>query len=440
MNGPRVAREEGSRPRAAAPRAFGPSPGSTVARTAAVGDPQAAVAETGGAARRPLRVALLGCTGSIGAAALAVLRRLAGEFELYGVSARSRVDRLLDCCREFRPRRVVLCDPQGAARFAEAGGCGDVAWGEDSLADLAADPEVDVVLNALVGAVGLLPTLRALESGKRVALANKEALVLGGTLLRRALEQGGGELIPVDSEHSSLFQLRDGRRPGEVRRLVLTASGGPFRGRSRAELAAVTVEEALAHPTWIMGDKVTVDSATLANKGLELIEAHVLFDVPYAAIEVVLHPQSVVHGLVELADGSFLAHLGRPTMEIPVQYALTYPTRRDLPAARLSPSELGSLTFEPADEAAFPALALARRAGETGGTAPAMFNAANEEANLAFRDGRIAFLAIPELLQHVLERVPSSRAEEIEDVLEADRRARAEARRWLERMAPARRS
>jgi 1-deoxy-D-xylulose-5-phosphate reductoisomerase len=307
-----------------------------------------------------------------------------------------------------------------------------VSWGDAALADLASDPEVDVVVNALVGAVGLLPTLRALEAGKRVALANKEALVMGGALVRRALEAGGGRLLPVDSEHSSLFQLLEGRPRDEVRRLVLTASGGPFRGRSRHELDGVSVGEALAHPTWSMGPKVTVDSATLANKGLELIEAHVLFDVPYDAISVVIHPQSVVHGLVELADGSLLAHLGRPTMEIPVQYALTWPARAALPLAPLSLRELGSLTFEAADEAAFPALRLARRAGEAGGTAPAVFNAANEIANQAFREGRIGFNDIPDLLEHALERVPADPVEDVADVLRADRRARAAAWRRIE--------
>jgi 1-deoxy-D-xylulose-5-phosphate reductoisomerase len=389
---------------------------------------------------RPARVALLGCTGSIGAATLAVLRRLAGRFELHGVSARTSVEALLACCGEFRPRRVVLGDDESADRYAAAGGCGQVSVGEAGLAELAADPEVDVVVNALVGAVGLLPTLRALECGKRVALANKEALVMGGALVRRALEQGGAELVPVDSEHSSLFQLLDGRPRAEVRRLVLTASGGPFRGRSREELVAVTVDEALAHPTWRMGPKVTVDSATLANKGLELIEAHVLFDVPYARLSVVLHPQSVVHALVELADGSFLAHLGRPTMELPVQYALTYPERAELPEARLSLSRLGSLTFEAADEAVFPALALARRAGEAGGTWPAVYNAANETANLAFREGLIGFTEIPDVLRHTLDRVPPEPVRDVADVVRADGAARAEARRLVERRTLARKS
>jgi 1-deoxy-D-xylulose-5-phosphate reductoisomerase len=386
------------------------------------------------------RVALLGCTGSIGTAALAVLRRLGDRFELYGVSARSRVESLADCCREFRPRRIVLSDAESVDRFVAQGGCGAIAAGDEALADLAADPEVDIVVNALVGAVGLLPTLRALEAGKRVALANKEALVMGGPLLRRALDRGSGELIPVDSEHSALFQLLEGHPLGEVRRLVLTASGGPFRGRSRDEMSDVTVNEALAHPTWSMGPKVTVDSATLANKGLEIIEAHVLFDVPYAAISVVIHPQSVVHGFVELADGSLLAHLGRPTMELPVQYALTYPARADVPPARLSLAEMSRLTFEAADETAFPALALARRAGETGGTCPAVFNAANETANLAFREGRIGFNEISDVLEHTLERIPSEPVDDVADVVRADAAARAAAWSRVENATFARKS
>lgn len=379
----------------------------------------------------PRRVALLGCTGSIGAAVLSVLRRMRGEFELHGVSARSRLEELGACCREFRPRHVVVGDAKSAHGFVVDGNC-RIECGAEALAALAADPEVDVVVNALVGAVGLLPTLAALEAGKRVALANKEALVMGGSLVRRALERGAGELIPVDSEHSALFQLLDGRPREEVRRLVLTASGGPFRGRTREELASVTPEEALVHPVWAMGPKITVDSASLANKGLEIIEAHVLFELPYAAIAVVIHPQSVVHGLVELCDGSLLAHLGQPTMELPVQYALTYPRRLPSATPALSLAELGGLTFEEADEAAFPALALARSAGEAGGTAPAVYNAANEVANLAFREGRIGFNEIPGVLEQALERVPVEAVNDVEDVIRADRRARAAAREWVE--------
>lgn len=381
---------------------------------------------------RPVRVALLGCTGSIGAAALAVLRRLGDDYELHAVSARSRIGGLLDCCREFRPRRVVLSDERSAAEFAAAWRDGQVECGLAALAEIAADPEIDIVLNALVGAVGMMPTLRALEAGKRVALANKEALVMGGALVRRARQLGGGELIPVDSEHSALFQLLDGRPGADVRALVLTASGGPFRGRSRAELAEVTVEQAMAHPIWSMGPKITVDSATLANKGLEIIEAHELFDVPYSAISVVIHPQSVIHGLVELVDGSFLAHIGRPTMELPIQFALTYPRRRELPSARLTPGELGMLAFETADESAFPALALARAAGEAGGTCPAVYNAANEVANAAFRDRAIGFNEIPDVIEAALERVPRESVNEVGDVLVADQRARVAARAWVD--------
>ncbi|MBA2566048.1 MAG: 1-deoxy-D-xylulose-5-phosphate reductoisomerase [Gemmatimonadetes bacterium] len=388
-----------------------------------------------------VRIALLGCTGSIGGAALAVLRRLGPEYELYGVSAHSSVEGLLDCCREFRPRRVVLCDPESADRFARHRGNGcRLDAGEGSLADLAADPNVDLIVNALVGAVGLVPTLAALEAGKRVALANKEPLVMGGPLVRRALQRGGGELIPVDSEHSALFQLLEGRPQSDVRRLVITASGGPFRGRSREELAEVTPAQALAHPTWSMGPKISVDSATLANKGLEVIEAHVLFAVPYASLSVVIHPQSVVHGLVELLDGSFLAHLGTPTMELPLQYALTYPQRRPVPDSALCLRELGSLTFEPADEIAFPALALARRAGEAGGTSPAVYSAANEVANLAFRQGRISFNEIPDAIEHALETVVGEPVEGLEDVLRADARARAAAEEWVEGATLARES
>jgi 1-deoxy-D-xylulose-5-phosphate reductoisomerase len=287
--------------------------------------------------------------------------------------------------------------------------------------------EPDVVLNAVVGFAGVRATLWALEHGVTLALANKESLVAAGELALAARARGGGALLPVDSEHSALHQCLEGRDTATVVGLVLTASGGPFRGRSRAELAEVSAEAALAHPTWRMGPKITVDSATLANKGLELIEAHWLFGVPYERIEVVVHPSSIVHGLVRFRDGALLAHLGLPDMRVPISYALTYPDRAATPTAPLDLASGLDLRFEAPDLDAFPLLALARAAGEQGGTAPCAFNAANEEAVAAFLAGRIGFLEIAATVEQALAASDWPAARDFEDLLAADRDARAAA-------------
>jgi 1-deoxy-D-xylulose-5-phosphate reductoisomerase len=287
-----------------------------------------------------------------------------------------------------------------------------------------AESGADLVLNAIVGSAGLGPTIVALSEGIDVALANKESLVVGGELVMALSEATGARLIPVDSEHSALHQLIEGQPPGTVDRLVLTASGGPFRGRSRADLADVTVEEALRHPTWAMGGKITIDSATLMNKGLEVIEAHHLFGTPYDRIDVVVHPQSIVHALVNLCDGASLAHMGHPDMRVPIAYALHHPDRVDVPVRTLDLAQLGSLTFEPVDEDAFPCLRLARDAAVTGGTAPCILNAANEVAVHAFLAGRLSFMGIPEVIETALERVPARRVHSFEDLFDADARAR----------------
>jgi 1-deoxy-D-xylulose-5-phosphate reductoisomerase len=350
------------------------------------------------------RVALLGATGSIGRQALEIV---AGHPELELVAAASGTQPI-----------------DGLAPLTQVGG---------DPTELLERAEPDVVLNAVVGFAGLPATLWALERGVTLALANKESLVAAGELALQAQERGGGLLLPVDSEHSAAFQCLEGRTPEQVDSLVLTGSGGPFRGRRREELEEVTPEEALAHPTWSMGPKITVDSATLANKGLELIEAHFLFDIPYERIEVVLQPTSVVHALVRFRDSSSLAHLGYPDMRVPISFALTYPERSATPVPPLDFSQGLVLAFEPPDSDTFPMLALARQAGEEGGTYPCAFNAANEVAVAAFLDGRLPFLAIAAAVEETLAEVDGAPAGGLDDLVEAD----AAARRLAERGVPA---
>jgi 1-deoxy-D-xylulose-5-phosphate reductoisomerase len=342
------------------------------------------------------RVALLGATGSIGRQAIEIVAAHPG-LELCAVSSGSTPLEDVDA-----PLKQVGGDPT----------------------ELLEEAAPDVVLNAVVGFAGIHATLWALERGVDLALANKESLVAAGELARAAQERGGGRILPVDSEHSALFQCLRGTSRDQVAGLVLTGSGGPFRGRTRDELADVTPEQALAHPTWKMGPKITIDSATLANKGLELIEAHFLFDLPYDRIEVVLQPTSIVHALVRFRDGAALAHLGYPDMRVPISYALTYPERA---AAPLAPLDLTSLTleFEAPDLVTFPMLAIAREAGEKGGTYPCTLNAANEVAVAAFLAGRLPFLEIAEVVSDALARADGAPARDLEDLLEADRAARA---------------
>jgi 1-deoxy-D-xylulose-5-phosphate reductoisomerase len=346
------------------------------------------------------RIALLGATGSIGRQALDVV---AAHPELELVAAASGSQPI-----------------DGLAPLTQVGG---------DLTALLERSEPDLVLNAVVGFAGLPATLWALERGIDLALANKESLVAAGDLALAAQERGGGRLLPVDSEHSAAFQCLDGRVPETVDALVITASGGPFRGRTRDELDDVTPADALAHPTWNMGPKITVDSATLANKGLELIEAHFLFDLPYDRIEVVVHPTSIVHALVRFRDGAALAHLGYPDMRVPISYALTYPDRAATPIPQLDLASGLTLEFHAADLQTFPLLALARDAGERGGTYPCVYNAANEVAVEAFLDGRLPFLGIAEVVAEALAAVDGAAARDLQDLLEAD----AEARNLAER-------
>jgi 1-deoxy-D-xylulose-5-phosphate reductoisomerase len=375
------------------------------------------------------KVLILGSTGSIGVQALEVVRA-SEDLEVVGLSAATDVANLLDQTREHGVGRVALADA-GAAGKASKLFDGEVLAGEAGVRELVASSGADMVLNAILGAAGLGPTIVALTEGMDLALANKESLVIGGELVTALAEATGALLVPVDSEHSALYQLIDAEPPGTVDRLVLTASGGPFRGRS--DLSDVTREEALAHPTWEMGGKITIDSATLLNKGLEVIEAHHLFAVPYERIDVVVHPQSIVHGMVRLNDGSSLAHLGHPDMRVPISYALHHPDRADVDVPGLDLAAVGELTFEAPDEGTFPCLRLAREAGRAGGTAPCVLNAANEVAVAAFLDGRIPFTAIPEVVEGTLDEMPATAPTHFEDLYAADTRARELADRLVER-------
>ena len=382
---------------------------------------------------RPTRrgVAILGSTGSIGVQALDLIERFPDRVEVVALSAGRNADVLVQQVRRFRPRLVAICDEryggvlEGPTR--EAGG--RLVAGAAGLLEVASHPDAAVVLAAVVGAAGLRPTYQALRSGKTVALANKESLVMAGGLMREAAERSGGRLIPVDSEHSALHQCLRGERIEEVRRLVLTASGGPFRTTPLEDLAAVTPEQALRHPVWDMGRKISIDSATLMNKGLEVIEAHWLFGLPGERIDVVLHPQSTVHSMVEMVDGSVICQMGVPDMRGPIQYALGYPERFAGPVKAPDFSEPKSLEFYPVDRQRFPSLGLAYEAMRSGGTTPAALNAANEVAVQSFLDGRIRFTGIAGTVLEVLERHAPSPVNSIEDVIEADRAAREHAER-----------
>ncbi|HEY8525134.1 MAG TPA: 1-deoxy-D-xylulose-5-phosphate reductoisomerase [Acidimicrobiales bacterium] len=376
-------------------------------------------------------VAIAGSTGSIGTQAIDVVNAEPERFEVVALGAWSSVDRLAEQAHQLRPKLVVIGDERRAGELAERVPPGtEVAAGVDALAELGG--VADVCVNGVVGFAGLRVTLAAIEAGRRLALANKESLIAGGPVVQAALGRpGAGHIVPVDSEHGAIHQCLAANVTGDARRLsriVLTASGGPFRGKSRAELAEVTVDDALAHPTWSMGPKITVDSSTLMNKGLEVIEAHELFGADYDRIEVVVHPQSIVHSMVELSDGSTIAQLSLPDMRLPIGYALAWPDRIGTPFGRIDWSELRRLDFEPPDHEAFPCLGLAYAAGRAGETAPAVLNAANEEAVAAFLDGRIPWVGIPDVLEAVLHRHDGGRADSVEAVIEADRRGREGAR------------
>jgi 1-deoxy-D-xylulose-5-phosphate reductoisomerase len=371
----------------------------------------------------PRRLLVLGSTGSIGTQALDVVSRT-DDLEVVGLSAARSWEPLVEQAIRHGVRRIALADPDAAARAAEAWTDGEVLTGAEGLVQLVLESEADLVLNALVGSAGLGPTVTALGEGIDLALANKESLVVGGELVTQLAEATGARLLPVDSEHAALHHLLHGVPTGALERMTITASGGPFRGRTRAELADVTVAEALDHPTWSMGGKITIDSATLMNKGLEVMEAHHLFAIDYDRIDVVVHPQSIVHALVETADGAQLAHLGLPDMRIAIAYALHHPEIVPLPTRRLKLAEIGSLTFEEVDRAAFPCLDLCLQAARAGGTAPCVLNAANEVAVHAFLSGRLSFTGIAEVIDATLQAMPGGPVRAFESLFEADRAAR----------------
>ncbi|HEY1276138.1 MAG TPA: 1-deoxy-D-xylulose-5-phosphate reductoisomerase [Thermoleophilaceae bacterium] len=371
------------------------------------------------------RIVIVGSTGSIGTQAIDVVER-SPDLEVVGLAASSSWELLLEQAGRLGVGRVALADADAAAKASERTTDAEILAGPEGLVALITESACDLVLNALVGSAGLGPTVAALGEGIDLALANKESLVVGGELVMALAEATGAQVIPVDSEHSALHQLIAGERPGAVDRLVLTASGGPFRGRT--DLEGVTAEEALAHPTWDMGGKITIDSATLMNKGLELIEAHHLFGVPYDGIDVVVHPQSIVHAVVHLNDGASLAHLGYPDMRVPISYALHHPERTDVPVPALDLVQVGALTFEAPDVESFPCLRLAREAAEAGGTAPCVLNAANEVAVHAFLRGELSFTGIARVIESTLAELPVRPVRHFADLYEADAEARGVAR------------
>jgi 1-deoxy-D-xylulose-5-phosphate reductoisomerase len=374
------------------------------------------------------RVAVLGSTGSIGISTLDVLARHPQRFAVQALSAHRNIQPLLEQCLQHRPAFAVVATPADAVWLAEQlqrhGVSTAVLSGEAGLCSVAAHPQVDAVMAAIVGAAGLPCSLAAARAGKRIMLANKEALVMSGPLFMEAVRAGNATLLPVDSEHNAIFQCSAGEQSQGIRRILLTASGGPFLRTPRTQLAAVTPQQACAHPRWVMGRKISVDSATLMNKGLELIEACLLFNVPAAQVEVVVHPQSIVHSLVEYCDGSMLAQLGNPDMRVPIAHALGWPQRIGSGVESLDIVKVGRLDFEAPDLQQFPCLGLARQAAEAGGTAPTILNAANEVAVEAFLQGQLGFLAIPRVIEEVLARFPAGGLTCLQDVLAADAGAR----------------
>ncbi len=383
--------------------------------------------------KQPLRILLLGATGSIGDSTLNCVRRYPERFRLAGLAARRSHEKLTAAARELEVSAACLTDPDAAAAMRSAVGRSmHICEGAGGIMELMDSVEHDIVVNAVVGAAGLAPTVAALRRGKRVALANKESLVVGGHLIRELTDSGHGEIVPVDSEHSAILQCLNGEDRGCVESIILTASGGPFRDYSLERFAAITPAQALRHPTWNMGAKITIDSATLMNKGLEVIEAHHLFRLPYDRLRVCVHPQSIVHSMVEFHDGAVMAQMGMPDMELPIQYALEYPKRLPLPGERLDLARAGTLSFAAPDFERFPCLKLCIDAGEKGGAAPVVLNAANEVAVRCFLDGAVGFTAIAGIIEHALDRVDGA-TDTLEAVLELDRHTRRTVHESLQR-------
>ncbi|MCP9494367.1 MAG: 1-deoxy-D-xylulose-5-phosphate reductoisomerase [Pyrinomonadaceae bacterium MAG19_C2-C3] len=381
-------------------------------------------------------IAILGSTGSIGCNTLRVIETMGGRFRVVALAAGRNAEKLAEQVARFRPELIAVENDECAREVARFLRAKDVKLpmirtGESGLIEVATYMKAETIVTATVGAVGLVPTLRALEAGKRVALANKEPLVMAGELVMRTARESGAEVLPIDSEHNAVHQCLRGERAGEVKRLILTASGGPFRNATRAEMERATIADAMRHPTWQMGAKITIDSATLMNKGLEVIEAHWLFGTAGEAIEVVVHPESVVHSMVEMIDGSVIAQMGVTDMRHAIQYALTYPERCEGTLEPLDLTRLAGLHFEAPDMTRFPCLRLAYEALAAGGTVPAAMNAANEEAVQAFLDERIALTDIPVVIEDVMHATPAEAADTLETILRIDRLARANARKAI---------
>jgi len=380
-------------------------------------------------------LAILGSTGSIGVQTLEIVARYPERFRVAALAGGKNIQRMEEQIRRFQPDLASVGDENHAAQLRQnlSSLPTRIVSGSDGLRQVATCPEAQMVVSALVGSVGLLPTLAAAKEGKQIAIANKEALVMAGEILVGEIQDRGASLLPIDSEHSAIFQVLAGHRKEEIRRIILTASGGPFLNTPREDLKQVTPRQALNHPQWRMGKKVTVDSASLMNKGLEVIEARWLFGVPAEQIEVVIHPQSIVHSMIEYIDGSVIAQMALPDMRGPIAYALSYPARLDLPGPSLNLLETGPLTFNPVDGERFPALALAYRALRAGGTMPAVLNAANEAAVEAFLEERIGFLQIPRLIQETMDRHRTGQSLSLEDILHAHSWAQQEARKIIHR-------
>ena len=387
------------------------------------------------------RISVLGSTGSIGRSVADIVRRSEGRLEIAGLAAGRNVELLAEQIREFRPSLAAVFSEDLAERLKglldDMPDRPEILFGKAGYKALAAMEEADLVVSSMVGAAGLVPTIAAIEAGKDVALANKETLVAAGPLVMRLVKERGVHLLPIDSEHSAIFQCLQGYRPEQVRKIILTASGGPFRERAGSDLSAITPEEAVAHPNWSMGAKISVDSSTLMNKGLEVIEARWLFDVEPDRIEVAVHPQSIIHSMVEFVDGSILAQMGIPDMRVPISYALMWPERMELDLPSLNLFEMGRLTFEPPDYDSFPCLRLAFKALEMGGTATTVLNAANEVAVEAFLHRRIPYLAIPEIIDRVLSDITPQEMESLDQVLQDDALARLKAEQYVQELEEA---
>ncbi len=377
-------------------------------------------------------LAILGSSGSIGKNALWVAERFPEELNIFALSVNTDTAALADQVERYKPKIVCIADREAAACFKPEANDTELVVGEEGLERIAAHPDVDITVNAVSGFAGLRSTLAAAKAGKRIALANKESMVAGGDLVNAAAAANNAEIIPIDSEHSAIFQCLKAGRASEIRRLILTSSGGPFRSLPKEKFSGITVDQALAHPTWNMGKKITIDSATLMNKGLEIIEAVYLFGLKSERVDVVIHPQSVVHSMVEFIDGSIIAQMSRPDMRLPIQYALFYPERREMGEADLGFDKKFALDFEPPDEDRFPSLRLAREALNKGKTAPAIYNAANEIAVESFLNGKIGFTDISEIVEHALNNTEISKPDNIDSLILADNNGRKEALKYIE--------